>query len=372
MISGLKHALQPAVTDLSIKFDVPSNFKVYQAPEEVPALYSGDKVVIYGIITKQKSAPDKCLKAGVNGTATLTGQILGKPVEFKLTFEIPPPSDFQSSVGMSIVHQLASKALIHELENGESWTDAATYKQRKKDIVNLSIESGVVSSYTSYMALDEGHDKLIEGALKTWDIVATMTQYREIMSPPKIGIHHSLRSAFRFGQSMHKSLASNRSRHSRRSFSYVKCSKPATHSRVTSQSEGQASMGLWDTAAAGDSEIIMEASCQKQTSTSRSKDDLKFLIYLQKAEGFWDFVIFFQCQWLQFLMPLIRDDIREICATVCVLAYMEIKFPNQRNEWELVARKAEAWLAHQTLPGLIDLEELKKEAGDYIVNNLVE
>ena len=134
------------MTDLSIKFDVPPSFKVYQAPEEVPTLFSGDKVVVYGIIKKRKSASDEPLKAGVDGTATLTGQVLRKRIQFKLTFEIPPPSDFQSSVEMPIVHQLASKALIHELQSGESWTDAATYKQRKKDIVNLSIESGVVSS----------------------------------------------------------------------------------------------------------------------------------------------------------------------------------------------------------------------------------
>ena len=125
VISSLKRALQPAVTDLSIKFDVPSSFKVYQAPEEVPTLFSGDKVVVYGIIKKRKSASDELLKTCVNGTATLTGQILSKPIQFKLTFEIPPPPDFQSSVEMPIVHQLASKSLIHDLESGESWT----YKQ---------------------------------------------------------------------------------------------------------------------------------------------------------------------------------------------------------------------------------------------------
>ena len=88
VISSLKCALQPAVTDISIKFDVPPSFKVYQAPEEVPTLFSGDKVVVYGIIKKRKSASDQSLQTSVNGTATLTGQILGKPIQFKLTFEI--------------------------------------------------------------------------------------------------------------------------------------------------------------------------------------------------------------------------------------------------------------------------------------------
>ena len=118
MINSLRRALQPAVTDLSIKFDMPSSFEVYQAPEEIPTLFSGDKVVVYAIMKQQKkSTSDQSFRAGVNGTATLTGQVLRKPIQFKLTFEIPPPSDFQSSVEMPIVHQLASKAFIHELQS---------------------------------------------------------------------------------------------------------------------------------------------------------------------------------------------------------------------------------------------------------------
>ena len=184
MISSLKRALQLAVTDISIKFDVPPSFQVYQAPEEVPTLFSGDKVVVYGIMKKQKSVPDKSLQASVNGTATLTCQILSKPVEFKITFEIPQSCDFCSSVKIPTVHHLASKSLIHDLQSGEDWTDAATTRKQRNRIVKLSIESGVVSSYTAYIALDEGQDKLIEGAVKTWDVVATMAQPKESMSSP--------------------------------------------------------------------------------------------------------------------------------------------------------------------------------------------
>ena len=174
MISSLKCALQPAVTDISIKFDVPPSFKVHQAPEEVPTLFSGDKIVLYGIIKKRKSATDQSLQKSVNGTATLTGQVLSKPVEFKLTFEIPPPSDFQSSVEMPIIHHLTSKSLIHDSQSGDDWTAAATTRKHKNRIVNLSIESGVISSHTAYIALDEEHNQLVEGVIKTWDVVATM------------------------------------------------------------------------------------------------------------------------------------------------------------------------------------------------------
>ena len=74
---------------------------------------------------------------------------------------------------------------------------------------------------------------------------------------------------------------------------------------------------------------------------------------LKGQKSFWflfreqnTFVVFFQCQLLQFLIPLIRDNIREICTTVYALAYMEIKFPS-RHEWELVARKAEVHCSSQ-------------------------
>ena len=95
--------------------------------------------------------------------------------------------------------------------------------------------------------------------------------------------------------------------------------------------------------------------------------ELEFLISLQKSKGFWSLDVF---QLFDFHVPLMRNDMKEIYATVYALAYMEIKFASQRDEWELVARKAEAWLECQMLPDQVNLEKLKKEASDYIIKNL--
>ena len=111
-------------------------------------------------------------------------------------------------------------------------------------------------------------------------------------------------------------------------------------------------------------EVHIQESSSPQTSIIRPKNELEFLISLQKPRGFWDCDVF---QLLHTFNPLSVDNI-QICATVYALAYMEIKFPSRRDEWELVARKAEAWLSHQTLPDQIDLGKLKKEASDYIIN----
>ena len=401
------------MTDISIKFDMPSSFKVYQAPEEVPTLFSGDKVVVYSIIKKQKSASDQSLQAGVNGTATLKAQIFSKPIEFKITFEIPPPSDFQSSFKMPIVHHLASKALICELQGEESWTGAATYKQRKKDMVNLSIESGVVSSHTAYIALDEEQGKLIEGAVTTWDIVATMAQSKESILPPSKIMFNSIPSTSNTnthpiwlgGKSDDQQLFKNslvffnsscisdaqfsasyrrshrrshrRSRTQLTDHSYLQ--KPLENSGDCYLGPVNTNCSTFSTSAKTSIASSNYAAVDRQNydslvpiSSAVPDTQLKLLISLQKAEGFWGLDVFFRCKWLRFPMPLMRDNIKEICATVYALAYMEIKFASRRDEWELVARKAEAWLECQTLPDQVNFDELKKEASDYIITNLVE
>ena len=382
VISSLRRALQPAVTDLSIKFDVPPSFEVYQAPEEIPTLFSGDKIVVYGIMKQQKkSTSDQSFRASVNGTATLTGQVLSKPIQFKLTFEILPPSDFQSSVEMPIVHQLASKAFIHELQSREDWTAATMYKQQKKAIVDLSIESGVVSAHTAYIALDEEQEKLIEGAVKTWDVVATMAQYRKSMShciPPR-NYHKESMLSLTSPIKEKKKKRDNRKidlddmksingqlvqRHH---------SKAVYGSRRPLKLHGQLRPSAKDEEVERlHTETQMPIARKRQQSTAnqvaKPRDNLEFLIFLQKYEGFWDLDVL---QWLN-LPALMKIDNIQICATVYALAYMEIKFPSQRDEWELVARKAEAWLECQTLLDQVNLEELKKEASDSIINNLVE
>ena len=398
MISSLKRALQPAVTDISIKFDMPSSFKVYQAPEDVPTLFSGDKVVVYGIMKKRKSASDQSLQAGVNGTATLKAQILSKPVEFKITFEIPPPSDFQSSFKMPIVHHLASKALICELQGEESWTGAATYKQRKKDVVNLSIESGVVSSHTAYIALDEEQGKLIEGAVTTWDIVATMAQSKESILPPNKRMFNSTPLTNIFMHPMCCEVKNDDQHFEKFLDLAMQCASSPSYrpsrTQLTDHSYLRKPLKISSDCYLGSvntSYSTFSASAETSIGSSnyaavdRQNYDslipipsgvpdtqLKLLISLQKAEGFWGLDVFFRCKWLCFLMPLMRDNIKEICATVYALAYMEIKFASRHDEWELVARKAEAWLECQMLPDQVNLDELKKEASDYIITNLVE
>lgn len=148
----MKKALQPSVTEVKLSFSVPRDVSVLQAPDKIPPLFNGDKLVMYGIL-KGGSAK------GYTGTAKLTGNVLGKPVSHKIQFTVGGAN----SSAVAVVHQLAAKSLIKEWEEND---------KKKKEVIKLSIESGVISKYTSYVAVDEGQDKPIDGAMKVWDITA--------------------------------------------------------------------------------------------------------------------------------------------------------------------------------------------------------
>ncbi len=180
MIASLKRALQPAVTDFEVAFDIPSGFQAAQAPAKLPVLYNGDKTTIFGIL-KSKALSDDPLHTSLDGSATLRGKVLGKPFEYQLQFSIPEPST-SNTRSQTFVHQLAAKALIQDWQSESS---------RKKDVIDLSTESSVISSHTAYIAIDVDQDKPIEGAVKVWDVLAATAQQGPVYSRFAFGGHYS-------------------------------------------------------------------------------------------------------------------------------------------------------------------------------------
>ena len=118
-------------------------------------MFNGEKLVLYGLL--KGAGKDKIRQC----SAVLKGKMLGSDVEHCIDFQLEGGS---LSSDMPIVHQLAAKSLIQDWENEKD--------SKKADIIKLSVESSVVSSHTSYIAVDEEQDKPIEGAIKTYDLTA--------------------------------------------------------------------------------------------------------------------------------------------------------------------------------------------------------
>ena len=361
VISSLKRALQPSVTDLEVNFDVTSGFDALEAPDKLPTIFNGDKTVIYGIF-RSKAASDQPLEAGVSGTATLKGKVLGVSFEHTIPFEIPAHSDSpdSDSFPMPIVHHLAAKSLIRDWEHKEGWASTAPESECKKEIIRVSIESSVVSAHTAYIAVDEDQDKPIEGAIQTWDLSAMMAAseggwgyggmaVKSAKNKKKGAAPRYLVQKAR-GKAGGIPLASARLKRSG-------AAPPPPRSDYNCE-------GLFKSMPMMKLESAMErgpATARPKSSGGSASDDLTQLISIQLAEGFWslDKVSSFMKKTISCPIPGV-DPI--IWATIIALVLLESRFSQQQDEWELVAMKAETWLSMQRLPAGFDVQKLKEEA----------
>ena len=362
------------MTDLEVSFDVTSGFDALEAPDKLPTIFNGDKTVIYGIF-RSKAASDQPLEAGVSGTATLKGKVLGVAFEHTIPFEIPAPSDSpdSNSFEMPIVHHLAAKSLIHDWEHKEGWASTAPESECKKEIIRVSIESSVVSAHTAYIAVDEDQDKPIEGAIQMWDLSATMVASEGGWGYGGLLLTNSAISGVKYK----KNKAGVRARGAASKMADLSSAPPggvfargapkARRMRAAAAPppprdynfEHDMSLDSVPRSAEG-RRSDLDVARPKPTGGSPS-DKLTQLISLQQAEGFWnlDKVSGFMKKTIS--SPISGVD-PTIWATVVALVLLESRFSQQQDEWELVAMKAETWLSMQSLPAGFDIQKLKEEA----------
>ncbi|CAF5015384.1 unnamed protein product, partial [Rotaria sp. Silwood1] len=143
VLNLLEQIRQPCVTSISIDWhgnpDEQQKFNM-QAPKIIRSLFNGMRLNVYRFI-------QNCHKATL--TATIDGQ------EFVTTV-------FSSSTTMTkgrILHCLTARAIIDDYENGMLHVDESENElmkvQYKQDLIDLSIKHSVVSTYTSFVAIEE-------------------------------------------------------------------------------------------------------------------------------------------------------------------------------------------------------------------------
>ena len=348
VISSLKRALQPSVTDLKLEFQVPKQYEVTQAPSRPPTLFNGDKVIMYGIF-KPKSKGKSGQQLELEGIAILKGRVLDQPLEYTIPFQISKSDTGEMGVDSTIpiIHQLAAKSLILDWQNGEGLHGISADKTMKA-IIDLSIEASVVSTHTAYVAVDEEQDKPIAGAIKTWDITAAMIQQegspicRRIMAVCD-GMEPKRRPRLR------ERLRRKRSRERSRSRSRERACVQCQGSEVFEDARN----------------VALPANLKPHTTSDKHTS----LISLQQAEGNWQFdsslagVLAKPLGKLESSCPVpCKGGIRAVWATILALVFLETVCASQRDEWELVAFKAEAWLQGQPLPSGVNMNTLREGA----------
>uniref|UniRef100_A0A8C9Y9S6 von Willebrand factor A domain containing 5A n=1 Tax=Sander lucioperca TaxID=283035 RepID=A0A8C9Y9S6_SANLU len=153
VMQSLRFALQPAVVDISVKWDLPKGVSVTALSPPITALFQGQRSLVYGQLTGKSSE-------AAEGCVTVKYSLAGHPSQNQVHFSLTPAED----TGL-LVHRLAARTLIRSLEMEERERGREQEEGVKKKVVELSVQSGVSSAFTAFIAVNKGDGEVIQGNL---------------------------------------------------------------------------------------------------------------------------------------------------------------------------------------------------------------
>uniref|UniRef100_A0A8C6TIN1 von Willebrand factor A domain containing 5A n=1 Tax=Neogobius melanostomus TaxID=47308 RepID=A0A8C6TIN1_9GOBI len=159
VIQSLRFAMQPAVVDISVRWDLPKGVSATVLSPPLTSIFQGQRSLLYAQLTGQ-------VLSAAEGCVTVKYSLAGRPTENKLNFNTS-----LLFVCRLTVHRLAARSLIRSLEQeqGDRRGQIDNAKKKKK-IIDLSVQSGVSSSFTAFIAVNKTSGEAIQGPLLRRDV----------------------------------------------------------------------------------------------------------------------------------------------------------------------------------------------------------
>uniref|UniRef100_A0A8C9QNQ4 von Willebrand factor A domain-containing protein 5A n=1 Tax=Spermophilus dauricus TaxID=99837 RepID=A0A8C9QNQ4_SPEDA len=167
VLRSLKHSLQPAVEDISLRWNLPPGVSANLLSPEPTVIFRGQRLILYARLTGKMPAAEATGEVGLKYT------LQGKRFEDKLTFSLKPKPDADLTI-----HRLAAKSFIQTKDLGLTQTSAMD----KKDVLKISIESGVISSFTAFIAINKELKKPVQGP-RAYRQIPRPVLYKAFRSP---------------------------------------------------------------------------------------------------------------------------------------------------------------------------------------------
>ncbi|KAM4808391.1 LOW QUALITY PROTEIN: von Willebrand factor A domain-containing protein 5A-like [Rhinophrynus dorsalis] len=290
VLRALKCSLQPTVKDITLKWTLPSGLESVLLSKSPSAIFQGQRSIVYAQL---KGKVDESQEGEVCLEYKFKDEVFKNKLQFHLQSE---------KVERPTIHRLAAKALISELESG---TGKDT-EEVKKRILQTSIQSGVISSLTAYVAVNKDTKKPVEGPPVRLNL-------------PSAGFMSSFPMA-RCGVPM-----------------MMACCAPmaAIQSRPRRAAAGFGSSGP---------KFFIIASSQKPEAPALFR-----LISLQNADGSWNL-----SAELASVLGLSEKEVQEknpdqsadpsVWATILSVIWLHSSCPDEKDEWELLVGKALSWI----------------------------
>ncbi|XP_028429045.1 von Willebrand factor A domain-containing protein 5A isoform X2 [Perca flavescens] len=166
VMQSLRFALHPTVVDISFKWDLPKGVSVTVLSPPITALFHGQRSLVYAQLTGQSSE-------AAEGCVTVKYSLAGHPSQNQLHFSLKPAED----TGLT-VHRLAARTLIHSLEMEEGERGGEQDGEVKKKVVELSVQSGLSSAFTAFIAVNKSDGEAIQGPLVLRNVPTPKTSFQ--------------------------------------------------------------------------------------------------------------------------------------------------------------------------------------------------
>ncbi|KAM7337777.1 hypothetical protein ACRRTK_003896 [Alexandromys fortis] len=149
-LRSLRRSLQSVVEDISLSWNLPPNLFAHMLSPEQTVIFRGQRLIIYtllvGQIPQEEATGEACLKYTLHG----------KSYEEKVTFSLQPKTDDNLTV-----HRLAAKSMIQSKDFGFRETTLVL----RRDVLSISLDSGVMSSFTAFVAINKELNEPVHGPL---------------------------------------------------------------------------------------------------------------------------------------------------------------------------------------------------------------
>ena len=375
VIKTLKRALQPVISDVSIAWDLAEGWTVHQIPSSLPPLFSGDRLVVYGILKPSENASqDGKMEVRLQGT-------LGKEekMEHLITFSTPSTTSvFDAGVdcnSSAFVHHLAAKGFIQVQQDDVSNKYGQELEEAKSPIISVSKSANVVSKFTSFVAVDKENHQPVSGPLSKHVVPSFGDQDIGLLlaSCDMSAVHVPASNQY---------IACRKKGGMNLGFGFMKKRKSAPAKKKASKFKFPFGGGASAPAEKSNrrkekyedfSEFLQEksegASCALTSQQTKLASSVVALISLQKASGAWDLT-----DQLVSLCGKTRDALITGCpiavdtaegkllwATALALVLLMGKFLDQKDEWEMIAEKGKKWLK-KNLPGGVKYDDILESA----------
>ncbi|RXM96343.1 von Willebrand factor A domain-containing protein 5A [Acipenser ruthenus] len=154
VMQSLRFALQPAVNNIVLNWDVPAGLEVVPVSETPKVLFRGHRSILYAQL---KGKFDE----SAVGLASLQYSLGDEPHKTEISFKLQ--SDKHTGL---TTHRLAARTLICSLEEGGSVEGEGGDKEKVKEkVVKISTEARVISTHTAFIAVNKDLNQAVQGPL---------------------------------------------------------------------------------------------------------------------------------------------------------------------------------------------------------------